>query len=290
MLSARRASPGARQAQTLRLPGGRDLGYAEWGSGDGDALLYLHGGLGSRLERHREDERYRDLGVRLITVDRPDHGLSTYQPTRTLQGFADDLASLLDHLALAQVALLGYSAGGIYALAFAERHAQRVRSLGVLSGLGVIHRPGGMDGLVPRFQRTYRNARDHPLLARAEMRANVAAFRYAPKYAFKQISDRKVTSLPQVQQLIRAAILEGARNGVRGVVTDVAVATGPLGFEPLNVRTPVKWWHGNHDSASPVDHAEHLTSLLPDAELNIVKGGGHFMAYTLIEDVFAQLR
>ncbi len=274
----------------LRLRDGRDLGYAEWGSTDGDPLLYLHGGLGSRLERHRTDERYRELGVRLITVDRPGHGLSTYQPTRTPQGFAEDLARLLDHLGLERVALLGYSAGGIYALAFAERHAERVRSLGVLSGLGVIDRPSGTDGLVPRFQRTYRNARDHPVLARAEMRANIAAFRYAPKYAFKQISDRKVTSMPHVQQPMREAILEAARKGVRGVVTDVAVATGPLGFEPANVRTPVKWWHGDHDSASPIAHAEHLTSLLPDGELNVIDGGGHFMAYTLIEDVFDQLR
>ncbi|MFI4992541.1 MAG: alpha/beta fold hydrolase [Solirubrobacterales bacterium] len=87
-MTAQRASLGARQAQTLRLCDGRNLGYAEWGSTDGDALLYLHGGLGSRLERHRMDERYRELGVRLITVDRPGHGLSTYQPTRTAAAMA----------------------------------------------------------------------------------------------------------------------------------------------------------------------------------------------------------
>jgi pimeloyl-ACP methyl ester carboxylesterase len=275
--------------RTLLLRDGRTLAYAQWGADDALPVLYLHGGLGSRLERHRDDETYRTLGVRLITVDRPGHGLSSAQKNRTPQDFAEDLDQLLDHLGLGEVATLGYSAGGLYALAFAHRFPARVRVAGIVSGIGIIDRPGGLDGLVPRFQRTYRNAREKPHVARIEMGINVSVFRYIPAVGFRQLSDRKVTSTPQFQRRFREALLEGARQGAGGFVEDIAVDVGPWGFDPEDVSIPVRWWHGTRDSASPLSHAQHVVERLPDAELTVIDGGGHFMLYTMPEDVLATL-
>jgi pimeloyl-ACP methyl ester carboxylesterase len=279
----------AATTQTLALRDGRRLGYAQWGAGDGDPILYLHGGLGSRLERQRDDETYRSLGVHLVTVDRPGHGLSSSHEGRTPHDFADDLVELLNHLGFGPVAALGHSAGGLYVLALAHRHPALVRVAGVVSGIGIIDRPGGMEGLVPRIRRTYRNAREQPPLARAEMRINVAAFRYRPAFAFKQLSDRKVTSNPDFQRRFREALLEGARQGVRGFVSDIAVDTGPWGFNPTDIQVPVRWFHGDKDSASPLGHAQYVIDILPDAELTVVDGGGHFMIHTIIEDVISAL-
>lgn len=279
----------AATTQTLALRDGRRLGYAHWGAQGGDAVLYLHAGLGSRLERHRADETFRGLGVRLVTVDRPGVGLSSPHPGRRVLDFADDLDQLLDHLELASVTALGYSMGGLYVLALAYRHPAHVRGAGVISGIGLIDRPGGTDGLVPRFCRTYRNARERPWLARAEMRVNVAAFRYRPGFAFKQISDRKVTSGAEFQRGCREAPLERARQGVHGFVSDIAVGTGPWGFDPADIRSPIRWWHGDNDTASPLSHARYVTERLPNAELSVVAGGGHFMVHTIIEDVLSAL-
>jgi pimeloyl-ACP methyl ester carboxylesterase len=277
------------RGQTLALRDGRHLGYAQWGADDGVPILYLHGALGSRLERHRDEESLRGLGMRMVTVDRPGHGLSSPHNRRTPRDFADDLDELLDHLQLGAVTALGQSAGGLYVLALAYCHPSRVESAGVVSGIGIIDRPGGMDGFVPRFRRTVRNAQKRPLLARAEMRVNVAAFRYRPTFAFKQMSNRKVTSNPEFQRQFRETLFEGARHGVRGFVDDIAVNTGPWGFDPADVRMPVRWWHGDKDSASPLSHAQYVCDRLPDAELTVVDGGGHFMIHTIIEDVLTSL-
>ena len=71
----------AKSRQTLELPGGRTLGYAEWGDPSGVPLFHFHGSSSSRLEHPLRPE---DLeGVRMVTIDRPGHGLSDFQPGRT---------------------------------------------------------------------------------------------------------------------------------------------------------------------------------------------------------------
>jgi pimeloyl-ACP methyl ester carboxylesterase len=57
--------------QTLRLPDGRRLGFAEWGDPAGRPLFLFHGTPGSRLTRQPVEELTRRQGVRVSTVDRP---------------------------------------------------------------------------------------------------------------------------------------------------------------------------------------------------------------------------
>jgi pimeloyl-ACP methyl ester carboxylesterase len=59
-------------AQTVIVPNGRTLMFAEWGDPDGWPVASLHGTPGSRLGRHRDEGVYHRAGVRLVTYDRPD--------------------------------------------------------------------------------------------------------------------------------------------------------------------------------------------------------------------------
>jgi pimeloyl-ACP methyl ester carboxylesterase len=265
----------------LRLSDGRRLGYSEWGQPDGAPIIYFHGGITSRLERQLDDARYAQLGAHLITVDRPGHGLSDFQPHRTISGWSRDVTELANALGLERFAVLGYSSGGPYALACAARISDRITKAAVVSGMGIIARAGGTDGVAPRVTRLYRNARDRPRLAAAEHRINVAGFRFIPRYAFKQMTDRRVASRPDFQQRFREAVLEGARQGVKGVVQDLAVNTAPWDFDPRSIELPVEWWHGDRDAVSPLPHAEHMAGLIPNLDLRVTANGGHFM----IEDV-----
>jgi pimeloyl-ACP methyl ester carboxylesterase len=241
------------------------------------------------LERHRDDETYHRLGIRLITVDRPGHGLSSEHPGRTPIDFAEDLEELLDALDLEAVPALGFSAGGLYALTLAFRHPERVSTIGIVSGIGIIDRQGGKDGLTPTFKRLYHNSRHRPWLARTEMRLNMAAFRHRPAYAFKQLSDRKITATPAFERLFLEALLEGARQGVHGFVEDTAVNTGPWGFDPTDIDAPIRWWHGDKDRASPISHAHYVIERLPNARLETITGAGHFMIHSRIEEILSAL-
>jgi pimeloyl-ACP methyl ester carboxylesterase len=75
---------------------------------------------GSRLEAGLLAAPAGQLGIRLIGVDRPGLGVSTYQPRRRLLDWPRDITALADHLALHWLAVLGLSGGGSYALACAR--------------------------------------------------------------------------------------------------------------------------------------------------------------------------
>lgn len=85
---------------TFTLPDGRKLGYAQYGSPTGRPIFYMHGFPGSRLEAAGFDDLGKELGARIISVDRPGIGWSSPQPGRTLLDFPKDVEQLGNHLGL----------------------------------------------------------------------------------------------------------------------------------------------------------------------------------------------
>src|SRR4051812_9359613 len=68
------------EEQTLTLPDKRSLGFAIYGSTKpSDPVIFLFHGLpGSRIVGRGWDTLCKNIGARLITIDRPGCGLSTY--------------------------------------------------------------------------------------------------------------------------------------------------------------------------------------------------------------------
>ncbi len=123
---------GGGDKETIRVPDGRTLGYAEVGDPAGAPLVYFHGNPGSRLDftSERYDRALRAAGVRFIGTDRPGFGLSDPKPGRGYADWAADVGALADSLGLDRFAVLGYSRGGRYALACAARIPERLTAVG----------------------------------------------------------------------------------------------------------------------------------------------------------------
>jgi pimeloyl-ACP methyl ester carboxylesterase len=103
-------------------------------TGDGPEPVALIAGLGSQMITWHTDfcERLAARGFRVIRFDNRDVGLSTKiedGSAYTLADMADDLAGLLDHLAIESAHLVGVSMGGMIAQRFAIDHTARTRSL-----------------------------------------------------------------------------------------------------------------------------------------------------------------
>jgi len=75
------------------------------GHPDGPPVLYFHGHPGARREAALLADPAHQLGIRLIGIDRPGLGLSTYQPHRRLLNWPADV----DTLAITLPALDGMS-------------------------------------------------------------------------------------------------------------------------------------------------------------------------------------
>jgi pimeloyl-ACP methyl ester carboxylesterase len=116
------------------LPDGRVAEYWLGGADEGPVVLFFHGCPDTRWAAMTGAAAAREVGVRLLSVNRPGYGRSTRHESSHATVTRDALA-VLDHLGVERVAALGMSAGGAYAATLAARHPHRVGALGVVAAL-----------------------------------------------------------------------------------------------------------------------------------------------------------
>ena len=143
----------------------RALGYREFGDPNGQPVVNCHGGLVCGLDVAPFHEGARELGVRIISPDRPGIALSDPAPGRTTADWADDVRALIDALGVARTAVLGWSMGGQYALACAARLNDRVTRTVVIAGAVPLDDETAFAELNSMDRRFTRLAQHHPHLA-----------------------------------------------------------------------------------------------------------------------------
>jgi pimeloyl-ACP methyl ester carboxylesterase len=111
--------------------------YIETGGLDsGNALLFLHHGLGAVRSWKEQIQVFAQSGYRVVVYDRWGHGKSAPREKWSMPYFKEDLADLqviLDDLELDRVVLVGHSDGGKIAMYYAMNNPQRVISLVLVS-------------------------------------------------------------------------------------------------------------------------------------------------------------
>src|SRR6266545_918873 len=148
----------------FHLPDGRALSFNDVGPRDGWPIFYFHGVPSAATEWHMwaHENLCRETHSRLVAVDRPGTGSSSFQPDRRLSDWPRDIEALADGLGIDRFSVLGYSGGGPYAAVCAARLPGRVASAALVSSLASFALPGMTDGLVPRNVRFLRLALDRP--------------------------------------------------------------------------------------------------------------------------------
>ena len=127
-----------RSSRVHRLPDGRRIGYAEYGSVDGLPAIALHGTPGSRFMFALTDEGARARGLRIIAPERPGYGLSDVHHFDTLAETAEDVEAIADALGIGRFALIGVSGGGPHAVAAAARLKDRVLRMALIGPVGPV--------------------------------------------------------------------------------------------------------------------------------------------------------
>lgn len=94
----------------------------------GPVVLVLNGGHCSRDTR-LSHEKLAAAGYTVLTPSRPGYDSTPATVGRSAQAAADALAALLDTLAIPSVAVIGISAAGPTALAFAQRYPNKTSRL-----------------------------------------------------------------------------------------------------------------------------------------------------------------
>ena len=220
--------------------------------GQGTPMVLLHG---FPLDHHLWDEVLPLLEDRfdLIVPDLRGFGNSTMiDAPHSMDDYASDIASLLDHLNIQKAAVVGHSMGGYVALAFARLYPERVSGLGLVSSQVLPDAPDRKEG-------RYKSA--------ADVEANgigsvVEAM--APKFT----ADEKLQAhARESMQRQRPAAYIGALKAM----AERADSTPLLS----SFDFPVVIVHGDSDSLIPIDRAREVKQALPQAHLAEIPGVGH---------------
>ncbi len=275
---------------------GRKLGFAEFGPFDGRPVLWLHGTPGARRQIPEEARQAAaQIRVRLIGVDRPGTGLSTSHLYGSIVEFIADLEVLLNELGIPELAVIGLSGDGPYALAAGAVIPDRVGAVGVLGGVaptrGRDAAPGGLVSVAVRLAPLLPVLRVPLGAALSSLVLAVRPFGHQALRAYARVSppgDRALFARPEIESMFLDDLTDtGGR--LRAAVDDVILFTRDWGFSLRDIRVPVKWWHGDADHIIPLSHGRHCVDLIPDAELFVQPGESHLGGFGVAKQVLGTL-
>ncbi len=267
----------------LTLPDGRRVAYLDVGDPDGTPVISCHGGLSSRLDVQSAASTAAALGVRVICPDRPGIGGSDPQPDRTLMDWPLEVEQLADHLGLGSFAVMGWSAGGMYALACAARLTDRVSRLGLIASViprewpGMIEEINRMDRLLMRLSGRG-SAGERLMFWSLRLGARIS-----PATVAKQSGAPEEVAVG-MGDAIAAALVD-----TRWAVQEYRLLNTPWGFDPAKITTPTTIWQGTADELVPASWAERLAAAIPGAELHLVDGADHFLWYDHWDQILGSL-
>ena len=275
------------ELRDIRLHDGRRLAYREYGSLSGRALLMFHEGMGSSLLPPGVHTLAKELGLRVLSAERPGFGQSDARDDYSFDGVADDMIELCDQLGVEQVRIAAILSGGPSAMQTAIRLGDR--AAGVLLCSARPPRPTVKSGgIMTQFRQRMQR---HPwvidsfyAILRLRM-SNGMTPSMMQTATTESPGDRAfINANPWVGKFMSAYVGEALARGSRGPSDEMKAfhRAGNLNVEDLKCRLVV--WHGEHDHFAPlVDLMDYLGDRAD--EVRVVPKTGHLLALQLWDEM-----
>jgi pimeloyl-ACP methyl ester carboxylesterase len=257
-------------SETITTPWG-DVEYAD--DGDGPPILLSHGVVGGHDNGRDLVDLWFGSQYRAIAPSRFGYLGSAMPTAATVADQADTYSSLLDHLGLDRVVMVGFSAGGPAAIQFALRHPARLHAL----VLGSSYLPGMGARTAPAFL--------HPVVRR------VAGWEYG-WWLLRRYRPRLLARIMGVPKdwdpssdadflQIRDALFPVSPKR-RGITFDALVSEPAANTFPLeDIRVPTLFVHAADDRLAPYEHVPSAVARVPGSRLVTIPEGGHlFLRHT----------
>ena len=248
--------------ERLTLADGRQLAYSGWGDPDGFPVFYFHGTPSSRLEAVFADPAARRHGFRLIAIDRPGFGRSTFQDLVACGVFIDP---------------------------------ERLKFIAALAPWGPIA-DRDVERDLNRLDRWYASvARRAPWMMRAAFAPLAWSAEYGQSFFFSVMkssvcpADRRVMEDETFAGIFQAVQREAFRQGGRGAAHEALIAYRDWGFDLAEIRSPTHVWLGDRDRFVPVQMGRHMQRTIPGVRFHWAVNKGHFMIEHW-DDLFAACR
>lgn len=257
-----------------------DLYYEDHGSGD--PVILIHGYPLSGSSWEKQLPVLLAAGHRVITYDRRGFGKSS-QPTTgyNYDTFAEDLHQLVTHLKLHNFTLVGFSMGGGEVARFIGKYGSKGVSKAVIIG-----------GVPPYLLKTP----DNPEGVAKEVFDSIQKAIVADRYAFFTEFFKNFYNTDELLgKRVSEEVVRASWNVAASASPTASLACVPTWHEDFRKDTakidlPTLVIHGDADRIVPFSAAgERTAKLIKGAQLHVVKGGPHNIAWTHADEVNSAL-
>jgi pimeloyl-ACP methyl ester carboxylesterase len=248
--------------------------------GQGPPILYFHGSGVTGYSMLPFESQLVDDGFRLLLLSRPGYGETPLGENRTAAACSKVAGALLDSLGLEQVAVMGSSGGGAFALSFAINHPWRTKSLVLLGPQ--LHRWDDSKWL-PEASRWTLPFLRRPFLLRLLMKAYRFRFsRITAKQMLKLEAGKRFDCVADNSDAlaIAQATVEAMRHGIRfpGFENDMRIfVTEDILNDGAEIESPLLVIHDTCDPMAPMAHIDWISSLVPHCQRLNVETAGHLI-------------
>ncbi len=229
-------------------------------TGNGPSLVMLHGwGANSGVWAGIRDELARRYTLHLF--DLPGHGQSEFNADamRDMTSLASEIAEYIDEPTL----WLGWSLGGMAALAIAQNMPTKVKALVSVAS-------------APRFLRSD----DWPYAVEAPVLADFAEqLQSDPQTALKRfvaLQTRGSVTQRDDARILRQSLLEENMADAKALAAGLELLrNSDLRAALGNIRCPVLLLAGERDTLHPLAAMQATAETIPSARLKVIAGAGH---------------
>uniref|UniRef100_A0A7S2Y298 AB hydrolase-1 domain-containing protein n=1 Tax=Fibrocapsa japonica TaxID=94617 RepID=A0A7S2Y298_9STRA len=287
--------------KTISLPDGRCIGYAVFGQQEQSKIvldvLFIPGDPGYRFSfpktHHEESVR---AGLRVFVLERPGSGLSTPKEDFTLLSVAADFKQAAERLGLLRYAVVGYSAGGPFALACgAQEPRDQISSITLISSVGPPETPNIYKNMALTFRLGWWSIKHWQWGVRQFTKMESANFADHPRQSLREqfhIYDHdtdfaRYTEDENVEKLfLEAALDHASRPHTEEAQIHMLLQFGkPWGFDFAEFQVPVLQFAGLRDKGSVPSIADYFESALPDCATTRTADAGHLLFFDIWEQV-----
>ncbi|HEY9086050.1 MAG TPA: alpha/beta hydrolase [Candidatus Tyrphobacter sp.] len=172
---------------------------------------------------------------------------------------ASDVATVLDAVGVESAAIVGHSAGGYVALAFARMYAERVDRLALVCSRLVADSPD-----------LARSRKDLASTVERDSRIDAVVEAYVPRL----LSQTTLQRHPEIAQRVRAIAERADPRGAAALLRGIAMRSGSEDIAP-ELTMPVLVIAGGEDAIVPLDEERAVAAAFPNATLVIAERSGH---------------